>query len=200
MGLAVGGAAFAGFLARRHAGRGDDAPQYTRKRNSAGYAVVGRTVTIRKSRADLYNFWREFQNLPKFMENVESIESDGDAHVWRIKAPAASAVDIRTTVSEEKQNEYIAWKSVEGSDIETAGVVEFDDAPGERGTRVSLVIAYNPPAGAVGRTIAKAFLREPETQARHDLKRFKMLMETGEVATSARRRDQTRQAQQQENG
>ena len=113
MGLAVGGAAFAGFLARRHAGGGDDAPQHTRKRNSVGYAVVGRTVTIRKSRADLYEFWREFRNLPKFMENVESVEPDGEAHIWRIKAPAASTVDIRTTISEEKKDEFIAWKSVE---------------------------------------------------------------------------------------
>ena len=85
------------------------------------------------------------------------------------------------------------------SEIETSGEVRFEDAPGERGTRVSLVMAYDPPAGALGRAVAKLFLREPQVQARHDLKRFKMLMETGEIATSARTRDETRAAKQ-ENG
>ena len=74
----------------------------------------------------------------------------------------------------------------------------FADAPGDRGTRVSLVMFYDPPAGKLGRAVATLFQREPETQARHDLKRFKMLMETGEIATSAHTRDATRQAKQQE--
>ena len=87
----------------------------------------------------------------------------------------------------------------DGTEIETSGKVRFEDAPGERGTRVSLVMAYDPPAGALGRAVAKLFLREPQVQARHDLKRFKMLMETGEIATSARTRDETRAAKQ-ENG
>ena len=93
----------------------------------------------------------------------------------------------------------IAWRSVEDSEIETSGEVRFEDAPGKRGTRVSLMMAYDPPAGALGRAVAKLFLREPQVQARHDLKRFKMLMETGEIATSARTRDETRAAKQ-ENG
>ena len=134
------------------------------------------------------------------MENVETIRSEGDHRVWTIKAPGGRTVDVRTEVSEDTQNKRIAWRSVEGSDIETSGSVEFEDAPGERGTRVTLVMSYDPPAGEVGRAIAKLFMREPEVQARHDLKRFKMLMETGEVATSARTKDQTRKAKQQENG
>ena len=99
-------------------------------------------------------------------------------------------------MADEESGRRIAWRSTERSDIETEGVVTFEDAPGERGTRVSLVIGYKPPAGALGDTFAKLFRRDPQTQARHDLKRLKMLMETGEIATSARRRDQTRAAQQ----
>ncbi|WP_170005695.1 SRPBCC family protein [Pseudopontixanthobacter vadosimaris] len=200
VGLALGGLAFGAFLTQRRKGGGDDAPFYTRKSPERDDAVLGRTVTIRKPRAELYEFWRDFGNLPQFMENVETIRSEGDHRVWTIKAPAGRTVDVRTEVSEDTQNERIAWRSVEGSDIETSGSVEFTDAPGDRGTRVSLVMSYDPPAGELGRAVAKLFMREPEVQARHDLKRLKMLMETGEIATSARTKDETRKAKQQENG
>lgn len=197
--LAIGGAAFAGFLAKRHKGGSDDAPLFTRKRPGTENPIVGRTVTIRKPRAELYAFWRDFQNLSGFMENLVSIRAEGDAHIWTIKAPAGQTVELRTEIVQEVKDQTIAWRSVEGSDIETNGEVTFADAPGDRGTRVSLVIFYDPPAGELGRAVAKLFLREPEVQARHDLKRFKMLMETGEIATSARTRDATRHAKQQEN-
>lgn len=196
--LAVGGAAFAGFLAKRHKGGDDDAPLYTRKRPGTENPIVGRTVTIRKPRAELYRFWRDFQNLPGFMENVEAIREDGEARIWTIKAPAGQTVEVRTEIVVDRKDDTIAWRSVEGSDIETNGEVTFTDAPGDRGTRVSLVMFYDPPAGKLGRAIATLFQREPEVQARHDLKRFKMLMETGEIATSAHTRDATRKAKQQE--
>ena len=196
--LAIGGAAFASFLAKRHKGGSNDAPLFTRKRPGTENPIVGRTVTIRKPRAELYGFWRDFQNLPDFMENLESIRADGDAHVWTIKAPGGQTVELRTEIVKEVEEQTIAWRSVEGSDIETNGEVVFTDAPGDRGTRVSLIMFYDPPAGKLGRAIATLFQREPEVQARHDLKRFKMLMETGEIATSAHTRDNTRNAKQQE--
>ena len=198
--LALGGVAFGAFLSNRRKGGDDDAPLYTRKQPGTDNPIVGRTVTIRKPKSELYEFWRDFQNLPQFMENLESIREDGDARIWTIKAPAGRTVEVRTEVVQDVPNQTIAWRSVEGSDIETNGEVTFEDAPGERGTRVSLVMFYNPPAGELGRAIATLFQREPKTQARHDLKRFKMLMETGEIATSARTRDETRKAKQQENG
>ncbi len=196
--LTVGGIAFGTFLSRRRSGGGDDAPRRARRENSADGALVGRTVTIGKPREELYDFWRDFSNLADVMENVEAVASQGDHHVWTIKAPAGRTVDVRTAVTEDRAGECIAWRSVEGSDIATSGRVEFRDAPGDRGTRVSLVMEYAPPGGELGRLAAKLFLREPEVQARHDLKRFKMLMETGEIATSARRRENTRAAKQQE--
>ncbi|WP_197470576.1 SRPBCC family protein, partial [Erythrobacter sp. HI0019] len=103
-------------------------------------------VTIRKPRAELFAFWSDFSNLPQFMENVEAIEAGADgASTWRIKAPAGQTVAVKTEIASKKQNELIAWRSVEDSEIETSGEVRFEDAPGERGTRVSLVMAYDPP-------------------------------------------------------
>ena len=202
IGLALGTAALGAFLATRNKDRdwGDDAPGFTARRSFGKYDVVGRTVTIRKPRAELFAFWRNFSNLAQFMENLEKVESKGDGRsVWTIKAPAGKTVDVETEIAREVENELIAWRSVEGSDIDTEGRVTFEDAPGDRGTRVGLIIAYDAPAGELGRAIAKMFMREPAMQARHDLKRFKMLMETGEIATSARRKENTRAAQQQEN-
>ena len=200
LGLAASGIALGAILSAKSKGRSsDDAPGYTARRGFGEYDVVGRTVTIRKPREELFAYWRDFRNLARFMENLEKVESTdaskGSA-VWHIKVPAGKTVAVETEIVREQQGKLIAWRSVEGSDIDTEGRVTFEDAPGERGTRVGLVIAYKPPGGEIGRVIAKAFMREPEIQARHDLKRFKMLMETGEIATSARRKDETRAAQQ----
>lgn len=182
-------------------GKADDAPGFTARRSFGQYDVVGRSVTIARPRDELFAFWRDFSNLASFMENVVRVQPVGeDGHcVWTLRAPAGRAVDVETRIAREEPGRLIAWRSVEGSDIDTEGRVTFEDAPGERGTRVSVRIAYKPPAGELGRLIAALFGREPEIQARHDLRRFKMLMETGEIATSARRKDQTRAAQQARN-
>ncbi|GGC25862.1 cyclase [Novosphingobium marinum] len=194
----LGAVALGGLIAKRKASprSADDAPGYTARRSFGAYDVVGRTVTIREDRHKLFAFWRDFSNLPDVMENVVSItprSSDGRA-VWKIRAPAGRIVEIETEIAREIEGEVIAWCSVEGSDIETKGRVEFADAPGDRGTRVTLITAYDPPGGAVGKGLAKLWLREPAVQARHDLKRFKALMETGEITTSARTMDETRAA------
>ncbi len=201
VGLALGGLAIASTLAAKmKKGRAsDDAPGYTARRGFGAYDVVGRTVTIRKPRDELFTYWRDFSNLAKFMENLEDVtvsDAKSGQAVWRIKAPAGRTVEVETKIVSEEAGKLIAWRSVEGSQIDTEGRVTFEDAPGERGTRVGLIIAYKPPAGELGRMVAKLFMREPEVQARHDLKRLKMLMEAGEIATSASRRDETRAAQQ----
>jgi uncharacterized membrane protein len=202
-------AAGAGLIAasRRRGGgpQPDDAPGFTARglfghRSFGKYAVVGRSVTVARPREELFAFWRDFANLASFMENVEQVQPVGsDGHcVWTLRAPMGETVDVETRVVSEEPGHLIAWRSVEGSDIDTEGRVTFEDAPGSRGTRVSVRIAYKPPAGELGRIIAKVQGREPEVQARHDLRRFRMLMETGEIATSARRRDQTRAHRQAE--
>ncbi|ALG91353.1 MULTISPECIES: SRPBCC family protein [Actibacterium] len=169
--------------------RADDAPGRTGRLPRYGdYAVVGKTVTINSPRHELYAFWREFKNLPRFMENVEAVEASGDTLVWTIRGPAGSSYTLRTRIISDRKNEQIAWRSIDGSDIDTEGKVMFRDAPGGRGTEVEAIIAYVPPGGAAGRAIARLFRREPAVQGRHELKRFKMLMETGEVATANNRK------------
>ncbi|GAB1581208.1 SRPBCC family protein [Phyllobacterium phragmitis] len=168
----------------------DSAPGRTARRRGrfGDYAVVGRTVTIARPRAELYAYWRDFQNLPRFMENIEQVQPTGENQaVWTIAAPGGRTVDVETEVVEDRENELIAWRSVPGSDIETEGRVAFRDAPGGRGTQVEAIVAYKPPAGELGRLVAKLFQREPGIQGRHELKRFKMLMETGEIAKSESR-------------
>ena len=170
---------------RRHSHPSDSAPGRTSlaHRRFGGYAVAGRTITINKPRPQLYAFWRDFSNLPKFMQDVESVEEDSSGETcWKIRAPAGQLVTLRTEIVEDRKNELIAWRSTETSDIDTEGRVKFSDAPGNRGTEVEAIIAYKPPAGGLGRLIAKIFQHEPKIQARRELKRFKMLMETGEVA------------------
>ncbi len=170
---------------RRH----DDAPDHTARSEQGGYDVAGRSVLINRPRSELYAYWRDFQNLPTFMENLKAVRPEGGkTSTWVVKAPAGRTVEVETEVVAEKRNELIAWASTPDSSIETEGRVEFRDAPGGRGTYVTLVVAYDPPGGTLGKWAAKLTRREPEVQARVELKRFKMLMETGEIATSDNRR------------
>lgn len=196
--LAAGLGLVIGAKRRSHEGGRDSAPGFAARRSFGDYAVSGRSVTIARPRAELFAFWRDFGNLAQFMENVDDVRPVGsDGHnVWTIRAPAGRTVAIETVIAREEPGELIAWRSVAGSDIDTEGRVTFEDAPGDRGTRVSVRIAYKPPGGELGRVFAKLQGREPEIQARRDLRRFKMLMEAGEIATSARRKDQTRAAKQ----
>lgn len=163
----------------------DSAPGWTaRQRRFGGYAVTGRTVTIDRPRHELYAFWRDFANLPQFMEHVLAVSAAGETSRWTIAGPAGRDVTVETRIIEDRPGELIAWRSTEASDIDAEGKVMFRDAPGKRGTEVEAIIAYKPPAGELGRWIAKIFQAEPSVQGRRELKRFKMLMETGEIATS----------------
>ena len=172
--------------------RSDSAPGYTARRSFGRYDVAGRSVTIRKPREELFRYWRDFSNLPHFMDNLERIEPDPaepGRNTWFIRGPAGRTLAVETTIAREIENELIAWRSTPDSDLDTEGRVTFEDAPGERGTRVGLIVAWRPRGGLAGKAIAKLAGQSPELQARHDLKRFKMLMETGEIATSARRKE-----------
>jgi uncharacterized membrane protein len=179
----------------------DDAPLTTSKDQSRavdeatealienkGDTLVGRTVTINRRIGELFAYFRDFANLATFMENVERIDvlDDRRSH-WVVKAPGGKTVEWTSVVTEEAPNSFIAWASEEGADVPNSGRVDFRDA-GDRGTVVSATILYDPPAGTIGKLVAKIFQREPAIQARRDLRRFKQLMETGEIATGARNR------------
>jgi uncharacterized membrane protein len=189
---AAGTAAF--LLARRTGSGGapieniSDAPEHVWRRGTERYDenLIGKTVTIGRPREALYEEWRDFTRFPRFMENVERVEKlDERRSRWTIKAPAGSSVDLVTRVIDEQPGKLIAWESEPESDIRTEGRVEFLDAGPGRGTMVRLLMRYEPPGGMVGKGLAKLFQREPHIQARRDLRRFKQLMETGEVATNA---------------
>ena len=181
----------------------DDAPLSTSKHQTAavdaataslieprGDTLIGRTVTINRPRAELFAYWRDFTNLPSFMDNVERIDilSPTRSH-WVVKAPGGKTVEWDATITEEIEDALLAWSSDEGADVPNSGRIEFTEA-GARGTIVTATILYDPPAGKIGKVIAKMFQREPAIQARRDLRRFKQLMETGEIATSSYTRAQ----------
>ncbi len=148
-------------------------------------AASVRAVMINRPRQELYDFWRDFRNLPAFMENVKSVEMLGSGRSsWIIAGPAGADFELVSEITEERPGEYIAWRSLEESDIDHEGWIEFRDNPFARGTEVRVFISYDPPAGPVGKVVAKVLQREPRIQARRELRRFKQLMETGEVATS----------------
>lgn len=161
----------------------DDAPIRARKDDVVDHmAVVGKSILINRPRSELFAYWRELSNLPSFMENLESIETaEGGRSRWIVKAPLGTVL-LETEMVDLIPDQSIAWSSTKESEIRTEGRVEFADAPGGRGTIVTLEIGYEPPAGNLGRLAAKLFGREPNIQARQELKRFKMLMEAGEIS------------------
>ncbi|WP_274423329.1 SRPBCC family protein [Chelativorans sp. YIM 93263] len=164
----------------------EDSPRRLWRRTGAVAALVGRTVTINRPREEVYARWRDFARFPEFMENVRSVTPiDRMRSRWVIEAPAGSSVTFETKITEERENELIAWETDADSEVSNSGRVLFRDAPGGRGTQVEATIAYEPPAGAVGRAAAKVMQREPQIQVRRELRRFKQLMETGEIATAA---------------
>jgi uncharacterized membrane protein len=150
-----------------------------------GDVLVGRSVTINRPREELYSFWRDFANLPRFMHNVHSVSiQDQTRSHWVIEAPAGATVEWDSEITRDVPGSLIAWRSLEGASVRNSGQVEFLDSPDDRGTVVRVTLTYDPPAGAVGKVIAKLFQKEPKVQARQDLRRFKQLMETGEVSTA----------------
>lgn len=141
--------------------------------------TVSHTVTINRSAEDLYSFWRDFSNLPQFMNHIERIEviDDRNSH-WVAKAPAGLRVSWDAQVTDDQPNRRLAWRAIEGSDVPNWGHVEFRPAPGGRGTELHAVIRYEPPGGALGRAVAKLLGEEPQQQMVDDLNRFKRMMET----------------------
>jgi uncharacterized membrane protein len=175
-----------------------DAPEHV-LRDPQEPDLVGRTVTINRSAQELYQEWRAFERFPRFMENVREVEKlDEKRSRWIIEAPLGSSVELLTEITEDSPGRIIAWESDPDSQIKTEGRVEFLDAAPGRGTTVRLTMRYSPPGGVVGKAFAKLFQREPDLQARRDLRRFKQLMETGEIpvnaSPSARKSESPKQA------
>jgi uncharacterized membrane protein len=187
-----GFAAFGGLLVRRGAsghcdtyellgintaGTGQD----TRRAlgGSAG-VLVDESVTINQPIEILYRFWRNLENLPRFMRHLESVERVTDTlSRWRAKGPAGTTVEWNAEIINEVPNQVIGWQSIEGSDVVSAGSVNFDSAGAGRGTRVRVRLQYSPPGGKVGAAIVKLLGQDPASEIRADLQQFKQLVEQG---------------------
>jgi uncharacterized membrane protein len=173
----------------------DDAPVTTSKEAKPDRALFAEAVTINRPAQELYDFWRDPSNLVQIMDNISAIEViDRTRSRWTVKAPAGREVSWESVITNDVPGEEITWQSAEGADVANSGRITFQDA-GQRGTVVRAVIAYAPPGGTIGQMIAKLFQREPRIQARRDLRRFKQLMETGEIATAARTAKQLEEEQ-----
>jgi uncharacterized membrane protein len=146
---------------------------------------VKKSIQINRSPQEVYAFWRDFQNLPRFMSNLESVQNTGDGRShWVAIGPAGKRIEWDAEIVGEQQNSLIAWRSLEGADVEHAGSVRFEAAPGGRGTFVKVEIQYRPPGGVLGATVAKLLGRAPEQQVHEDLHHLKQLMEAGEIITT----------------
>jgi len=146
---------------------------------------VERTVTIDLPVEELYRFWRNFENLPRIMDHLESVTvlDDRRSH-WKAKAPAGQSVEWDAEIIREEADRLISWRSVNEATVPNAGSVAFRPAPADRGTEVKVTLEYQPPAGQIGRLVAKLFGEEPDVQVREDLRRFKSMMEAGEIPNS----------------
>ena len=168
----------------------DDAPVAYSKTAKPDGALIEEAVTIARPASELYQFWRDQTKLAAVMENVVSIVPEGAGRFrWTVKAPGDKEVSWVAAITNDIPDRELTWQSEDGGDIDNSGRVRFEEC-GQRGTVVRATIAYDPPAGLVGQLVAKLFQREPRIQARRDLHRFKQLMETGEITTSARNQRQ----------
>ncbi len=152
---------------------------FTKSSLLTGKIHVTKAMTINKSQAELYAFWRNFENLPVFMQHLESVtKTDERVSHWKAKAPLGQTVEWDAELTSDVPNEKIGWKSLDGAFIPNSGVVEFLPTI-ERGTEVKVSLTYEAPGGKIGEWIAWALGEEPSIQIAQDLRRFKSLMETG---------------------
>lgn len=151
-------------------------------RDDKGVEVV-KSVIVDRPVSEVYSFWRNLENLPRFMNHLEAVRvyDDTRSH-WKAKAPLGASVEWDAEVLEDVPDTRIVWQSTEGAQVDSVGAVRFLPATGGRGTEVQVEMRYRPPAGKVGALVARLLGEEPSVQMDEDLVRFKQVMETGVVA------------------
>jgi uncharacterized membrane protein len=146
---------------------------------------VRKVVTVNRAPGELYRFWRDFTNLPRFMSHLEKVEILGEKRSrWTAKAPLGQTVEWEAELTEEHENDRLSWRSTNGEAVEHSGSVRFVRLPANRGSEVHVTLGYDPPGGRVGALAAKLFGEEPEQQITDDLRRFKAVMEAGEFPST----------------
>jgi uncharacterized membrane protein len=163
----------------------DETGELKDRASGGGGVHVKEQITIGHPREEVYRFWRDFQNLPLFMEHLQSVRVIDDQHSrWTARAPAGTSVEWEAEITEDRPNEHISWRSVADADVPNTGTVRFAPAPGGRGTEIHVELRYDPPGGKLAALVAKLFGEEPAQQVNSDLRRLKQVLETGEVVHS----------------
>jgi uncharacterized membrane protein len=152
-----------------------------------GYGIkMKKAITVNAPADRLYTFWRKLENLTVLFDNIISVElTDNTRSHWTLKAPGGLKLEWDAEITTDRKNEMIGWVSLQGSDIDNAGYVRFERATGGRGTVVRVALQYNPPAGKLGAALAALLGEKPEGQVQEALRKFKQIMETGEIATTS---------------
>lgn len=151
---------------------------------------VERTVTVLRPQEELYAHWRDLARLPELMPHLESVTPmDATRSRWVARGPGDRRLTWEADIVADEPGRLIAWRSVEGADVDNAGSIRFTPAPADRGTEVKVLLSYAPPAGRAGGAVATVLGRGADRQVREDLRRFKQRMEAGEMATSEARPD-----------
>jgi uncharacterized membrane protein len=172
-------------IGRNSARRGRVSPMASVRRGEG--IKVEKSVTVDRPVQEVYRFWRNFENLPRFMDHLESVTViDETRSHWVAKAPAGSKVEWDAAIHNEIEGQLIAWRSLPGSDVNNAGSVHFTPVGDRSRTEVRVVLSYDPPAGKLGAAVAKLLGEEPSKQVEGDLRRFKQVMEGAEVPGNSR--------------
>jgi len=157
------------------------------KRGPASSIPAGQGVKMEKSMvvnrpaSELYHYWRNLRNIPNFMRHIRSITVEGNRSHWVAGCPVGFSLEWDAEIINDHTNELIAWRSLPGSEVDSAGSVHFESAG--NGTRVSVIMKYDPPGGRFVAALAHLFGHNPEAQLEEDLRRFKQIMESGQGST-----------------
>ncbi|HEY2379996.1 MAG TPA: SRPBCC family protein [Terriglobia bacterium] len=148
-----------------------------------GYGIkLKKAVTVNGTAEHLYQYWRDLKNLPRLFENVLSVDVLDETHShWTLKAPGGMTMEWDAEITVDRENDMIGWRSLDGADIDNAGYIRFERATGGRGTVVRVALQYNPPAGKLGAALSTLFGERPASQIQEALRKFKQVMETGEI-------------------
>lgn len=156
---------------------------------AAGSIRVQKTVTVLRAPAEAYQFWRQLENLPRFMTHLESVEPLGNGRSrWVVRMPGDETsfglpLTWEAQITVDQPNEMIAWETLPGSEVQHSGIVRFRPAPRDRGTEVTVILSYDPPGGVVGDALARLLNVVTEQQIKEEIRRFKAVLEAGETAT-----------------
>jgi uncharacterized membrane protein len=146
--------------------------------------VVEESVVINRSADELFRFWRNLENLPRFMQHLESVERVTDTlSRWKAKGPGVD-LEWNAEIINEVPSKVIGWRSLEHSDVVSAGSVNFEEIAPGRTTRVRVRLQYAPPGGQVGAALARLLGRDAATEIREDLHQLKQMIETGQISAS----------------